>query len=131
VPGAALTVVTGMNDKGEITGYFAQNVGDTYHGFLREPDGTTTTFDPSGQGILPSLETESLGINDNGEIAGFFIDATPASHGFVRKADGTFLQLDAPNHKFSTATMIGQDGKIIGTADAQGFRLNRKAWKGE
>jgi hypothetical protein len=50
-----------------------------YHGFLRAPDGTITTFDPPGavHGTFPA------GINPAGAITGSYTDANGFSHGFL------------------------------------------------
>jgi hypothetical protein len=49
------------------------------HGFLRDPDGTISTFDPPG-----STFTFAAAINPSGVTTGAFIDAGGVVHGFVR-----------------------------------------------
>jgi probable HAF family extracellular repeat protein len=51
--------------------------GRTNHGFLLD-HGSYTTFDLPG---LPS--TEALGINDSGQIVGYYSDASEGHHGFL------------------------------------------------
>jgi hypothetical protein len=133
VPGAAITIVNSLNDAGEIAGYYQVHEGDTdYHGFLRAPDGTITTFDVSGPGVATAKSTTPLGMNYLGEITGYFIDTSNVAHGFVREADGSYKQLDAPGGVQILPLAIGADGKIVGYSPTQGgFRLNRKGWKGE
>lgn len=130
-PGAYETLAEAMNDKCEIVGdYTVRGSADT-RSYVREPDGTITTFVPSGAGIAPVKSTQTTGIDELGEIAGTFMDTSGHYHGFVRKTDGSFLQIDAPGHADTHVTRIASDGKIIGYADGEGFRLNRRAWKGE
>jgi hypothetical protein len=63
-----------------------------YHGFLRAPDGTFTTFDPPGSGA-----TQAYGINPAGAITGYYCDARfQVCHGFLRAPDGTFTTFDPP-----------------------------------
>lgn len=70
-----------------------------YHGFLRTPNGTITTFDApgagtgSGQGTFVSTIE---GINPAGAISGIYTDANGVFHGFVRDPDGTIATFDAP-----------------------------------
>src|SRR5215472_10032149 len=47
VPGSSSTNPTAINNRGAITGYFA-NAGSDIHSFLRTSDGTFTPFDPPG-----------------------------------------------------------------------------------
>ena len=45
------TIATGINPKGQISGYFI-DANYAYHGFLRSPDGKVTTFDvPAANGL--------------------------------------------------------------------------------
>ena len=41
--------------------------------------------------------TEALGVSSVGEIAGFYADFGSVLHGFVRAADGTITEFDAPD----------------------------------
>ena len=45
-PGSVETIPNSMNSRGEITGYYFD--GNIFHGFLRSPHGTFTTFDFPG-----------------------------------------------------------------------------------
>jgi len=49
-----------------------------YHGFLRIASGVVYTFSIPG-----AIGTFAVGINDRGVIAGSYLDATYASHGFL------------------------------------------------
>jgi hypothetical protein len=73
-----VTVPTGINPAGAITGWDLSADFITEHGFLRAPDGTLTDFDPPG-----SFYTQPNAINPAGAITGFYCDAT-ACHGFLR-----------------------------------------------
>ena len=52
------------------------------HGYLRLPNGTIVTVDPSG-----SLFTWSAALNDSGTITGYYLDATNVFHAFLRITD--------------------------------------------
>jgi hypothetical protein len=65
-PGALGTYPMSINASMEVTGYY--NVSPTAaRGFLREADGTFTTFDVAG-----AVWTEPEGINTAGNITGFY-----------------------------------------------------------
>lgn len=84
--------VSGINRKGETTGFYSDASGVT-HSFLRQRDGTLTEFDAPGA----VSGTEAEGINDEGTIVGGYADASGVYHGFIRAVDGTFSEFDAPS----------------------------------
>ena len=98
------TFPSGINPSGAITG-FTRDANSARHGFLRAPDGTFTIFDDPGAGtcstscgtIGPGQGTRAYAINPSGQIAGFYSDNTARCHGYVRAANGTFTQIDAPD----------------------------------
>jgi hypothetical protein len=87
-----------------ITG-FTRDANFARHGFLRAPDGTFTVFDDPAAGICstscgtipPGQGTRAFAINPSGQITGFYSDNTGRCHGYVRAANGTFTQIDAPD----------------------------------
>ncbi len=60
--------------------------------------------------------TEALGINDAGQIVGFFGNSTAVGHGFLYN-EGNFTQLDAPGAIFTYADGINDAGQIVGIFD--------------
>src|SRR5205809_871306 len=71
VPNAILTSPTGINAAGQITGYYVVQ-DNSYHGFLRERDGTIISFDaPRGEG-RPFEGIRPLAINAAGQIIGYY-----------------------------------------------------------
>ena len=84
-----------LNPAGAIAGASLDS-SDVYHGFLRAPDGTITTFDVPGAGTGPFQGTLPLGINQAGTIEGDYIDSSDVNHGFVRASDGTITTFDVP-----------------------------------
>jgi probable HAF family extracellular repeat protein len=74
VPGATITVASGINNRGQIVGWFLDATGT--HGFLK--DGSTfTTID-----VPDTQVTSAYGINDRGQVVGSFLDAT-GEHSFL------------------------------------------------
>jgi hypothetical protein len=98
------TFANGNNTLGAIAG-FIRDANFARHAFLRAPDGTFTIFDDPGAGtcstscgtIGPGQGTRAYAINPSGQIAGFYSDKTGRCHGYVRAANGTFTQIDAPD----------------------------------
>jgi len=94
----------GINPAGVITG-FMRDANFARHGFLRVPDGTITVFDDPNAGTCTTScgtigngqGTRAYAINPSGLIVGFFTDNSARCHGYVRAANGTFTQIDAPD----------------------------------
>jgi len=87
-PGATFTEATGINDKGVVVGYFdaAQTTGAngvpvtpilgfTYY------DGVYREYSVPGE-----VETELFGINDSGQVVGYYGDEQGAANGFTAVA---------------------------------------------
>src|SRR5207247_9637091 len=69
---SGFTVFTAINAKGQITGD-----GGAIGSFLRQPDGTVTTF------AVPNASlTYPIGINSSTQITGYFQDTNFVNHGF-------------------------------------------------
>jgi probable HAF family extracellular repeat protein len=69
------TVPTGINDAGQIVGYYNDHSGNS-HGFLFSA-GTYTNLPDD------SYQTVPTGINDAGQIVGYYNDHSGNSHGFL------------------------------------------------
>ena len=107
---------TGLNNKGEIVGFF-QTTKDLSSslGFL-DDDGTITTIDPFG-----STFTQALGINDLGEIVGFYTDSMGDRHGYIDN-DGVSTSFDPAGSIGTTINGVNDLGDIVGFyATAIGF----------
>jgi hypothetical protein len=79
-PAVASTTVTGINNNGDIVGYFTNTSNHSY-GFVR-------SFPPSGEIdtlIAPpgSVDTYLTGINNSDEVVGYYIDSSGQKHAFV------------------------------------------------
>jgi hypothetical protein len=135
------TFALSINDDGVITGYYV-DASDGYHGFVRSADGTITTLDAPGAGMGTSsltgypLGTKALSINDDGMIAGYYIDPNEVYHGFMVSTSGTITTFNAPGASTTEATgtfptSINDNGVIVGyycgtdgsTNGCHGFQL--------
>lgn len=102
------TAAENINAAGMITGIYTDPKG-VGHVFLRDPDGTFTTFDAPGAGTGPVQGTWSpsfYGLNPAGAITGWYVDSGMALHGYLRTAKGTVTTFDVPG---------GGTGPIQGT----------------
>jgi len=108
------TVAQGINDLGEITGYYADAMGLT-HGFLRSPRAAFTTFDvPDGEnGSTPVF------INLEGAVAGYALDTNFLFHAFLRRPDGTFADFVGPG-SCTSGTPVGCYGSAATYVDLVG-----------
>ena len=102
------TAAQTINAAGEITGIYTDAVG-VGHIFLRDRDGTFTTFDALGAGTGPTQGTWTTtfyGLNPAGAISGWYVDSGYVLHGFLRTAHGTVTNIEVPG---------GGTGAIQGT----------------
>jgi probable HAF family extracellular repeat protein len=100
--------LTGINNKGQVVGYWSDSQGS--HAFLREPDGMTTTLrSPDGSDAFTPA-----GINDLGQIAG------PS---FIINSDGSYINFAPPTPPPGKSwysvyiTGINDKGELVGFAD--------------
>lgn len=109
VPKAAnhTTSPSGLNDKGQVAGYFADASG-VYHGFLKEY-GTYTIIDVPG-----ATNTYPDGLNDRGVIQGQIYDIAGAAEGFLATPGGHFAIVNYPGPKMTALVGINDRGDVCG-----------------
>lgn len=110
--GSAGTIPTGINNEGDIVGYYTDANG-AYHGFVRSARGKFRIIDDPSSTSAPSA-TIAQAINDWGTVVGYWFDANFNSHGFVRQVDGSFVTVDPPGDVFSQAYHINDLGEMAG-----------------
>ena len=113
---------TSINPAGDITGSYFDSTGG--HGFIRDRQGTITTFDAPG-----STGTSPTSINPAGEITGIYGDSG-GGHGFIRDARGTITSFDPPGSTGTFPASINPAGDITGsyfdsTGTVHGFVRSR------
>ena len=120
------TFATGINDNGQIVGYFGDPAGVT-HGFLYS-NGTFTIIDDPNVVCPPQTATLGCGtfvtgINDSGQTVGRFMVPIPDSgggfaltnQGFLQSG-GTFITIDNPNNPDNTFLLgINDSSQIVGS----------------
>ncbi len=111
VPSATETGASGINDAGQIVGFFSDSdARSNRHGFLRASDGTFTTINVPGPN-----ETWAYGINSAGQIVGDFDPGGLKIRCFLRATDGAFTTIDVPGATITYACRINGTGQIVGT----------------
>jgi probable HAF family extracellular repeat protein len=116
------TYAIGFNQAGTIVGSFTTTTAGVEHGFVRRAHGNFQQLDFPG-----SVQTEALGINDDGDIVGRYQDTQGTQHGFLLR-DGHFTSIDAPPGPDTFAFGINERGKIVGfTVSASGQDIGFRA----
>ena len=118
---AGSTDVVDLNDRGSVVGvYLTTNTAPPTNAFIRDPDGTITSFTvPGGTSVFP------CGINDLGEVTGTYTyDGGTQTGGFVRSPGGTITTFTysagiVPLAINSAGTITGWYGPPVGSP--QGF----------
>jgi hypothetical protein len=111
VPGSTGTLSFSINDMGAITGSYTSANGRQF-GFVRDPHGKFTSFDPG-------FNTSATSINNEGAITGSISDPNQNNlHGFVRSSEGTIGRFDPPfclGFEDTVPTSINDEGVITGS----------------
>ena len=111
-PGAHSTNAYGINDAGDVVGAMHLDGVDDANGFVRYADGS---FSPPI--IFPGSDTRdtiATAINNEGTIAGWYLDSQGVVHGFFISG-GVYTSYDHPNAVFSThINGINDAGDFVG-----------------
>lgn len=105
-PGSAQTAPGNVNASGQVAGtYFDSSFGQ--HGFVRNPDGTITSFDIPG--FIPTIIMTQQGV-----VVGTYFDAI-GPHIFERAPNGAITTLEFPSPgAFIYAVVVNTAGEIGG-----------------
>ncbi len=124
-PGATETRAFGVNDHGDVVGWYQDSAGNI-HGFLLSK-ATFTSIDVPGATL-----TQARGINDAGRIVGLYTDNIGGGeHGFLLSRR-SFTPIDfLPGGVHTDALGIDAEGDIVGSYDtgdittSHGFMLKK------
>ena len=78
------TVGLGINDAGQIVGYYSDS-GNLVHGFLRDQHGNITEFEDPNAGTEANQGTYAFGISDSGIIVGYYYASDNLAHAYKRQ----------------------------------------------
>jgi hypothetical protein len=115
----------GLNQWGTIAGIYT-DANTVFHGFVRSPNGKFTTYDAPGAGTGSFQGTGCysdcpVGLNNEGAIAGIYIDANYVYHGYLRSPAGNIVTVDPVGSIFTFPDGINDLGTIAGYyADSNG-----------
>ena len=103
------TVLNGINDAGQVAGYY-YDVSGIGHGFVYDSGNFTAIEDPSA-----ANGTYAFGINSNGDVVGYYVDAGHVNHGFVYSG-GSYTTLDDPSAAGGSTFAFGinDSGQVVG-----------------
>src|SRR5215470_2054332 len=108
VPGGVSTIPIGINNSGQIVGYFGDET--PVHGFLYT-GGNFTILDDPREGRI--FYNEAHGINNSGQIVGVeILDVSHGYHGYLYTG-GSFTTIDVPGAD-TWAQGINDSGQIVG-----------------
>lgn len=105
-PGAPETGATGINDSGQVVGWYTDPATSRNRGYLYSA-GTFTSIHVPG-----ATWTVVWGINASGQMVGTYVDAGGV-HGFLY-SEGTFTLLVVPGGTATSAVAINASGQIVG-----------------
>jgi uncharacterized membrane protein len=120
IPGASITLPSGINNHGTIAGEYvdADDVPEpggaappgSVHGFIRDRHGAITTFE------VPSWRLHSVAdISNRGQIVGYYDEPNFAGGGaFLRDRDGTITTIAYPGAAYTLAHGINDRGQVVG-----------------
>ena len=108
----AISIATGINDLGMVTGDASHSFLIPYSAFLYS-NGVMTELHPFG-----SSESYARDINNKGQIVGeFFSTRAESFHGFIYNSDGTFTHLGTEGSPETNAYAINDNEQVVGTFD--------------
>jgi hypothetical protein len=106
------TVTAGINNAGEIAGFYVDSAGNT-HGFLDVDGSFMTIDDPNG------TNTMLLGLNNNNQAVGSFVDTNGETQGLLFNIlTDSFQTISDPNASATTAFAV--NGTTINGINDQG-----------
>ena len=107
LPVTATSIVpTGINDHGQIVGFFVQ--GKKTRGFIWGPHQFTVL------NLGNHTNTQALGINNFGVVVGSFVDFAGRTHGFIRVNEHLVRTIDVPGSTSTTINGLNNQGQAVG-----------------
>ena len=98
---------TGVNDAGEVVGFYQTDPTSPYFSAFTDIAGSITSFVAFGSQV-----TQALGVNNHGDIVGSYtIDGI--MHGFLDQG-GIFSVLDVPGSSSTVINGINDLGQVVG-----------------
>ena len=112
VPGAPFTLAGGINNLGQIAGFFRDSSG-VVHGYVQDGDDIREITFPGARKTFPSA------INNAGTVAGSYSDGK-TFHGFILE-HGVFTSIDFPGAIVTTVVDLNDRGDVVGVYEDPAF----------
>jgi hypothetical protein len=117
VPGAAATEARGINNNGEIVGFYKTSACVDYD--VKVPSCPTKGFKYVNGSFIKlmvpnSVSTAIMGVNDLGDLVGFYTKADGSKHGFIWFHQNVVQTIDYPNRQFTVPFGINKAGTVVG-----------------
>jgi probable HAF family extracellular repeat protein len=133
-PGTPFNQLLSQNNEGQAAGYFstAANGSAPDHPYVYDEIGNVFEefFMPNSSG-----GAQATGINNSGDVCGFFIDSKQVNHGWLR-VFGHVSTLNYPDSTGTQALGLNNEGQVVGSyTDASGnshgfvYNYNTKVWQ--
>jgi hypothetical protein len=120
---ATFNQLLGINSKNVISGYFGSGqTGSPNKGYLLKPPYAQSNY--VNENFPHSMQTQVTALNNDGDTAGFWVNAAGTNLGFVRW-NGVYASYTDPN----TPKAAGSVNQILGindSGDAVGFWVNNQ-----
>jgi probable HAF family extracellular repeat protein len=128
-PGTAFNQLLSLNDMGQASGYYSLSANNSTPDFPYIYDEFGGVFEVL---TIPGAVggAQATGINNLGQVCGFWIDSSNVNHGFTLSA-GTFTSLDAPNSTFTQALGLNNKGQVVGVYTDQSNNMHGFVYKGK
>jgi len=118
-PTNGTTLVTSINNLGQIVGSGAISTSDT-HAYITGPNPPGGPYQPlatsTDLGTLGGPFSEGLGVNNSGQVVGDSYTSTLDTHAFVSSGSGSLTDLGTLGGTFSQAFGINASGTVVGAA---------------
>ena len=120
VPGAVATEARGINNNGEIVGFYKTTACTDYD--IKVPACPVKGFKYVNSKFIKlmvpgSTSTAILGVNDWGDLVGFYTKSDGSKHGFIWYHQNVVKTIDYPNPPANTSTVafgINKAGMVVG-----------------
>lgn len=111
-PNSAFNQLLSQNDNHQAAGYYSLSPNNSTPDFPYIYDEVGGIFEViTIPGALGGAQ--ATGINNSGEVCGFYIDGNTINHGWLLNA-GIFVQLDFPGSVFTQALGLNNRGQVVG-----------------
>jgi uncharacterized membrane protein len=118
-PGSGRTFIFALNNAGQFVGAEQDFAGAPPHAIF--DDGRQLQLLELSGPASASVASWAFSINNRGDIAGAYADASRVLHGYLRHADGTLTQIEFPGATATQAFGVNDREEVIGLySDAQG-----------